>query len=116
VLLLSINRESESHESGNETLPEKSQPETTNIESMTTGFSASSDSLEENEDEELERPQQLEVTASTQRTITLRWKFTPTTERVIGYRVFYSHDNVPKVKAIMYPTSTYELSELGTFF
>jgi hypothetical protein len=141
VLLLSINRESESQELGNGTsLPETSlfeasQFETTTIESVTvtdstTDFSASSDSLEENEDEEnkneenqneevvieeMERPQQLEVTASTQRTITLRWKFTPTSERVIGYRIFYSQDNVPKVKAIMYQTSTYELSELGIF-
>ena len=131
LVLLTLNNESKSQtfdeEFENETsLFETStaniEASTTNVESVTaTESTTSNDYLEDVSDDEeieiaeLERPQNLEVAASTQRSITLKWKFIPTSGRVIGYRIFYSQDNFQKVKVIMYPTSTYELSDLGNY-
>jgi hypothetical protein len=61
----------------------------------------------------LERPTNLKVVAASQRSISLRWDFSPASGNIDGYRIYYVHENFPDVKTILKATPAYDLHGLG---
>ena len=61
----------------------------------------------------LERPTNLKVVAASQRSISLRWDFSPASGNIDGYRIYYDHENFPDVKTILKATPAYDLHGLG---
>ncbi len=64
----------------------------------------------------LERPTNLKVVAASQRSISLRWDFSPASGNIDGYRIYYVHENFPDVKTILKATPAYDLHGLGNVF
>ena len=65
--------------------------------------------------ETLERPKNLVVVAASQRSISLRWEFSPASGNIEGYRIYYVHENFKDVKTILKATPAYDLHGLGKF-
>ncbi len=61
----------------------------------------------------LERPKNLVVVAASQRSISLRWDFSPATGNIEGYRIYYVHENFKDVKTVLKATPAYDLHGLG---
>ena len=66
--------------------------------------------------ESLERPKNLIVVAASQRTISLRWDFSPASGNIDGYRIYYIHENFKDVKTVLKATPAYDLHGLGKSF
>ena len=66
--------------------------------------------------ESLERPKNLVVIAASQRTISLRWDFSPASGNIDGYRIYYVHENFKDVKTVLKATPAYDLHGLGKSF
>ena len=62
---------------------------------------------------ERNRPQDLEIVASTQRSITIKWNFEASSQPVIGYNIFFSTDGVEASYHVEHQTSVYEIPYLG---
>ena len=63
-----------------------------------------------------ERPKNLVVIAASQRTISLRWDFSPVSGNIDGYRIYYVHENFKDVKTVLKATPAYDLHGLGKSF
>ena len=67
----------------------------------------------EAEGSSLERPKNLIVVAASQRSISLRWDFSPTAGNIDGYRIYYVHENFKDVKTFLKATPACDLHGLG---
>ena len=65
---------------------------------------------------ELERPTNLGVVSSTQRSITLNWDFSPVVGIIEGYNIHFAQENSQNVKLVDSPEPVYELQGLGMLF
>ena len=65
---------------------------------------------------ELERPKNLGVVSSTQRSITLNWDFSPVAGSIEGYNIHFAQEKSQNVKLVDSPEPVYELQGLGMLF